>query len=170
MAECCVHYETVKETKLLKLSNKDSWSTLLGAAILRNESRLVQASQNFPEGEIPDLYYHKGCRARFTLNRDLDKLRNQTAESEISTSRSSRVPNLPSRILPKKCIFCNIVNKFVDGERQQLCSCRTFLAVETIRKCASLKGDKKILPIATDELVAKAAASLIIHAVIESTL
>ena len=28
MTECSVHYETVKEIKLLKLSNEDSWSTL----------------------------------------------------------------------------------------------------------------------------------------------
>ena len=41
MAECYVHYETVKETKLSKLSNEDSCSTLLDAAVLRNERRLV---------------------------------------------------------------------------------------------------------------------------------
>ena len=158
MAEYCVHYETVKETKLLKLSNEDSWSGLLDAAVLRNERRLIQISQNLPEGQIPDLYYHRGCRARFTLKRDLDKLGNRTAEPEISTPRPSRVPNLSSLILPKKYIFYNIVNKFVDGEGQQLYSCRTFAADETICKCASLKGDKKILAIATDELVAKEAA------------
>ena len=160
IAECCVHYETetVKETKVLKLSNEDAWSTLLDTAVLRNERRLVQISQNLPEGQIPDLYYNKGCRARFTLKRDLDKLRNETAEPEISTPPPSRVPNLSSPILPKKCIFCNIVDKFVDGERQQLYSCRTFLVDETIRKCVSLKGDKKILAIATDELVMKEAA------------
>ena len=112
-----------------------------------------------PDGQIPDLYYHKGCHARFLLKRDLDKLRNQTAEPEICTPRSSRVPNLPSPILPKKYMFCNTVNKFVDGERQQLYSCHTFLADETIHKCASLKGDKKkILAIATDKLVAKETA------------
>ena len=60
MAECCSHYETVKETKLLKLSNEDSWSTLLDAAVLRNDRTLVQIAQNLPEGQIPDLYYHKG--------------------------------------------------------------------------------------------------------------
>ena len=105
MAECCIYYETVKETKLLKLSNEDSWSTLLNAAVLRNERRLVQISQNLPEGQILDLYNHKGCRARFSLKRDLDKLRNQTAEPEISTPRPSRVPNLSSPILPKKMYF-----------------------------------------------------------------
>ena len=52
MAECCVHYETVKETKLLKLSNKNYWSTLLDAAVLRYERRLVQISQNLPERQI----------------------------------------------------------------------------------------------------------------------
>ena len=143
MAECCVHHETVKKTKLLKLSNEDSWSTLLDAAVLPNERRLFQISQNLPEKQIPDLYCHKGCRARFTLKRDLDKPRNLTAEPEISNPRPSRVPNLSSPILPKKCIFCNIVNKFVDGERQQLYSRRNFLADETIRKCASLQGDEK---------------------------
>ena len=167
MAECCSHYETVKEIKLLKLSNEDSWSTLLDAAVLRNDRTLVQIAQNLPEGQIPDLYYHKGWRPRFTLKRHLDRLRNQTAEPEISTPRPSWVPNLSSSILPKKCIFCNIINKFVDGERQQLYSCRLFLADESIRKCTSLKGDKKILTIATDELVANEDAY---HSVIKSTL
>ena len=72
MAECCVHYETVKETKLLKLSNKDSWSTLVDTAVLRNERRSIQISQKLPEGQIPDLYYHKSCGARSTLKCDLD--------------------------------------------------------------------------------------------------
>ena len=44
MAECSVYYETVKEIKLLKLSNEDSGSTLLDATVLRNERRLVQIS------------------------------------------------------------------------------------------------------------------------------
>ena len=157
-----------QKTKLLKLPNEDSWGTLLDAAALRNEGRLIQISQNLPEGQVPDLYYYKGFRARFTMKRELYKLRKQTAEPEISTPRPSRVPNLSCPILPKNLIFCNIVNKFVDGERQQLYSFRAFLADETICKCASLKGDKKILTIATDELVAKEAA--VMHAVIKSTL
>ena len=66
MAECCVHYETVKEAKLLELSNEDSWSTLLDATVLRNERILIQISQNLSDVQIPDLYYHKVCRARFT--------------------------------------------------------------------------------------------------------
>ena len=143
-----------QKTKLLKLSNEDSWGTLLDAAAL-HEGRLVQISQNLPEGQVLDLYYHKGFRARFTLKRELDKLRKQTAEPEISTPRPSRVPNLSSPILPKNLIFCNIVNKFVDGERQQLYSFRAFWADGTICKCGSLKGDKKILTIGTDELVVK---------------
>ena len=104
MAEYCIHYETLKETKLLKLLNEDYWRTLLDAAVLRHERRLVQISQNLPEGQTSDLYYLKGCCSRFTLKRYLDKLRNQTAETEISTPLPSRVPNLSSRILPKKCI------------------------------------------------------------------
>ena len=73
--------------KLLKLLNEDSLSTLLDAAVLRNERRLIQISQNLPEGQIPDLYHHKGCHARFSLKHDLDKLSNQTAEPEIYTAR-----------------------------------------------------------------------------------
>ena len=73
--------------KLLKLLNEDSLSTLLDAAVLRNERRLIQISQNLPEGQIPDLYHHKGCHARFSLKHDLDKLSNQIAEPEIYTAR-----------------------------------------------------------------------------------
>ena len=90
--------------------------------------------------------------------RNVDKLTSQTAEPEISTPHHSRVPSFSSPIFSEKCIFCSIVTKFVDGEGQQHYSCRTFLADETIRKCASFKGDKKILASATDELVTKEAA------------
>ena len=79
---------------------------------------MVQILQNLPEGQIPDLYYHKDWHARFTLKHDLDKLRNQIAESEVSTSYPSQVSNLSSPILPKKCIFYNLVDKFVDYEQQ----------------------------------------------------
>ena len=96
-----------QKTKLLRLSNEDSWGTLLDAAALRNEGRLIQISQDLPEGQIPELYYHKGFRARFTLKCELEKLRNQTAEPEISTPRPSRVPNLSSPILPKNLLqYC----------------------------------------------------------------
>ena len=44
MDECCIHYETVKETNLLKLSNKDFWSTLLDAAVLCNERTLIKVA------------------------------------------------------------------------------------------------------------------------------
>ena len=149
MDECCIHYETVKETNLLKLSNKDFWSTLLDAAVLCNESS------------------HKGCSTRVTLKCDLDKLRKQTGEPEISTPRPSQFPNLSSPILLKKCIFCNIVNKFLDGGQQQLYSCHTFLADETICKCASLKGDKKFLLLSLTNWQQE--KLLIIHDVLEST-
>ena len=49
MDECLVHYETVKEKKLLNLPNKDFWSPALDAAVLRNERRLVQISKNLTD-------------------------------------------------------------------------------------------------------------------------
>ena len=44
MDECCIHYETVNEKNLLKLSNKDFWRTLLDAAVLCNERSPIKVA------------------------------------------------------------------------------------------------------------------------------
>ena len=103
MDECCIHYESVKDAKLVNLSTIDSWKTLLLAARKRNYTPLLKIADETPSNAIPKLAYHKTCRSMFTLKRDLDKL-SQSLSSK--SKRTSRVDTSTSSVvLPKKCIF-----------------------------------------------------------------
>ena len=98
--------------------------------------------------------YHKSCRPRYTLKRDLNKLRNEVKESpESKRAKSSEaVSTSTSGVLQKICIFCKKANKFIEDLRENLSSCETFIADKTVRECAILKDDQEILSITTDEL------------------
>ena len=144
MDECCIHYESVKDAKLVNLSTIDSWKTLLLAARKRNYTPLLKIADETPSNAIPKLAYHKTCRSMFTLKRDLDKL---SQSSSSKSKRTSRVDTSTSSVvLPKKCIFCNKESKYLTGQktREKLVLCETFAADEKIRKVAFEKNDERI--------------------------
>ena len=159
MDVCCIHYDSTKGENLRSLSSSESWITLLEAAKLRNDSNIINIAADLDDGEVPKLIYRKTCRARYTLKRYLDKLRKEVKESPESkrTKRSKAVSTSTSGVFQKICIFCKKANKFIEGVRENLSSCETFIADKTVRECAILKDDQKILSITTDELVAKEA-------------
>ena len=154
MDVCCIHYDSTKDENLPSLSSIESWITLLEAAKLRNDSNIINVAADLQDGEVPELMYHKTCRARYTLKRKLDKLGKEVKESPESkrAKRSEAVSTSTSAVLQKICIFCKKANKFIEGVREKLSSCETFIA-----DCAILKDDQEILSITTDEPVAKEA-------------
>ena len=77
MESCCIYYNNVVETKLISLTSLSSWKTLLDAAYIRNNTRLVELCKELGEGEFPNVKYHKTCRSMSTLKRDLDNLQEQ---------------------------------------------------------------------------------------------
>ena len=159
--KCCIHYDTVDETKLVSLTSIESWKTLLRAATILNHTAIVELSGKLKEDEIPQLSYHKTCRPMFTLKRDLQKLdQSQPGCSATKVRRASRDGSCSnSTTLPKKCIFCDKADKYLSGKhtRDALVSCQTFIADKRIRKCAAVKNDKRIMALTADELVAKEA-------------
>lgn len=81
MDVCCIHYDSTEDDDLLSLSSIESWITLLEAAELINDSNTINVAADLEDGEVPKLMYHKTCRTRYTLTRDLDKLRKEVKEN-----------------------------------------------------------------------------------------
>ena len=66
---------------LISLKDLDSWKTLLDAAVTRNHEGILDIAKTLKEGELPQILYHKKCRAIVMLKRDLQKL----AQSDINS-------------------------------------------------------------------------------------
>ena len=96
-------------------AKKDTWETLKYATAIRNH---ILASTLINEtAEIPNnLYYHRKCYQRFTLKRDIEKLKAEQYKIDkiIGTpirdgsdeTRKSKRKAGSSTILPKECLFC----------------------------------------------------------------
>ena len=95
--------------------------------------------------------YYKTCWARYILKRDFDKLRREVKESPESkrAKRLESVLTSTSGVLQKIYILCKKANKFIEGARENLSSCKTFIADKAVKKCAILKDDQKILSTTT---------------------
>ena len=136
----------------------ESWNTLLDAATKRNHCSVLTIANHTADGEIPNLKYHKTCRSRFTLKRDLNNLQqNDDVPASQKVRRTSRDEVSHEIVLPKKCIFCDKMDKYLPGTktREKLVSCETLTADKKIRESAEEKHDERIMKIATDELIAK---------------
>lgn len=119
--QCCIHYDSVKEKKLIILMNKESWETLLSAARIRKNKEILRIANTMEEAEIPILKYHKTYRCMFVLKRSLQKIQ-QNVGPESSTAESSRMETKRKRdgfnsrgMLSKVSIFCKKESKYVSG-------------------------------------------------------
>lgn len=168
MEECVIHYNSVSETKLVKLSSEASWKTLLQAAERRNFQPILDISSTVTDGEYPPLKYHKTCRSMFTLKRDLVRCEQEVGEENqaYANQRSSlRLANQGEgyewrdcdKLLPN-CIFCNKAKRVRKTDtKEKLLSCAELRADDSIRKASLLRGDQRIAAITTDDLIAKEA-------------
>ena len=118
---------------------------------LRNDSNIINVAVDLEDGEVPKLMYHKTCWAQYILKRDFDKLRSEVKESPESkrAKRLESVLTSTSGVLQKIYILCKKANKFIEGVRENLSSCKTFTADKTVKKCAILKNGQKILSTTT---------------------
>ena len=49
------------------------------SATIRNHRTLLDLAENVKVGEIPHVMYHRKCRSRFTMKRDLETISQTTA-------------------------------------------------------------------------------------------
>ena len=81
------------------------------------------------------------------MKRDFDKLRREVKESPES-KRAKRLESVLTStpgVLQKIYILSKKANKFIEGVRENLSSCKTFIADKAVKKCAILKDNHKIL-------------------------
>ena len=120
-AEGCMIHCSKDSTKLVKLQDERSWSTLVNAAVIRCYEPILSLKEQHGES-IPDISYHRSCRSLFTMKRDLLKVQQQsttgwgqsqgitwlkihTAIFAIWSGWGKVCPD----ILPRSCIFCSKV-------------------------------------------------------------
>lgn len=163
--QCIIHQETAKEDndRLVTPQDYQSWKTLFEAAKVRNYSPILDIAKELGEKDIPRIYYHRKCRSLFTMKRDLETLKRKSMESiageageDICKSkRPSRRSSSETRVYDPICIFCN-KEKFLKGSksRERLTQAVQLRADQTLRECATRKGDDKILAVTSRDIVA----------------
>ena len=154
----CIIHCTDDGSDLVNPKDEESWKTLLRAARIRNHQEIVELLKYL--SEVALIYYHRKCRSLFTIKTLLDKLSQQSSDSQtqkeqvtrrVSIRGSSNISTTYERI----CIFCE-KPKYFKGtrNREPLVQCRDMRADSSIRKIATQKNDSKILALVSRELVA----------------
>ena len=69
---------------------EESWKTLLRAAEIRNHQEILELSKSLSEGEVPFIHYHRKCRSIFTMKKLLDKLSQQSSNSQTQQEKVAR--------------------------------------------------------------------------------
>lgn len=164
---CIIHYQDEDQASTL-VSPKDisSWETLLHAAQVRDHKCLLSLDQTTLDGVVPVIYYHRRCRSRFTMKRDLDLIRKKAGNttddhSEDDTpipkkfTRRDKGGPSTSRVYDKLCVFCN-KNKYKKKEnsRETLIQCTDLRSDTKLRDIATQKQDSIILAIVSRDIVA----------------
>ena len=70
------------DSDLVNPKDEESWKTLLRAAQIRNHQEIVQLSKSLRDGEVSLIYYHRKCQSIFTMKSVLDKLSQQSSNSQ----------------------------------------------------------------------------------------
>jgi len=154
--QCIICCQLAPLYELTKPIDKQSLNTLHEAASIHN----FQPILNLQIEEYDDkLYYHRKCRATFTLQKTLRRLarREETPSTSIESRKSNREPaQQSSHILEQICIFCNKKTKYIKGTKtkEPLSQSQTLRSDERVRQAAMAKLDDRIMAITSQELVA----------------
>ena len=75
MEECFLHYTYVgKEEKLLSFSSRSAWETILNAARIRKNEKVIALAACINETEYPQISLCKTCHSMFTLKKRFRKI------------------------------------------------------------------------------------------------
>ena len=88
---CIVHINTYDKDPgtLVAFKDYNSWLTLLDDAKVRKHKPILQIAESLHEREMPKIQYHRQCRRRFTLDKELKKLTRKSEEREDGDPSSS---------------------------------------------------------------------------------
>ena len=156
--DICIIHCTDSCEQLVTLTKLDTWLKLKEAATLRQHPLMETKADS--RSKIPEnLLYHRKCYQRFTMKREIDKLRLQHEmiqsrvdemetdfdDAEEPQRRSKRVCS-DSIILPYECIFCKR-RKTKNRQEEKMVQCIDERARDLIIECAKRKGNFYVLSI-----------------------
>ena len=95
-----MHYDSVKEKKIIRLAKKSSWETLLSAAKIRNHGEILNTSRTLQDEELASSKHHITCRSACFEAHDEDR-----SNDELHKPHRKRNIASISCILPKCCLF-----------------------------------------------------------------
>ena len=154
---CIICNKNTFHVELTRPKDNNSWQTLLDAAKIRNFYPILQYESS---SNIPNIGYHRDCRADFTHRKVLKSLVKKVTVSSDNIDeprKSSReLVDTKSRVYSETCIFCEKQTKYFKKTRTReplIKSCE-LRADERIRATALHKMDTKILALTARELVA----------------
>ncbi|KAH3715016.1 hypothetical protein DPMN_057719 [Dreissena polymorpha] len=73
-SKCIIHcVQEPSNNKLISPKDMLSWQSFLNAAKIRGHKAILDIADAIPENSFPQerVYYHRDCRSKFTLKRDL---------------------------------------------------------------------------------------------------
>jgi len=155
----CVIHCTNDDSKLVQSKDYDSWKSLVNAAIIRQHRGILEIADNLVSGTWPDnIFYHRNCRAKFTMKRLLDEISSSSVDEEVVRRSSRESSSTKSAVFKKSCIFCH-KKKYIKKSNtlEQLRCCSQLRVNSSIEEAAKVKNDTNILSIIVDDLVAKEA-------------
>ena len=147
--ECCIictQRTSEKDSHLICPQTYDSWLTLLKAAETRKYDPITDAAKELGENEFPKIYYHRKCRSIFTMKRDLETILKREANESLGDEAVCSSKRLCRRVSESR------VND--PKSREKLTKAVELRADQTLRECATQKGDRKILAITSRDIVA----------------
>ena len=159
--QCIIHYAACdkEEEHLVSPTDTSSWLALLEAAKVRNHQAVLDVAKTVDENHLPNIAYHRKCRSLFTMKRDLESIKRKregTVDEESNpTKRQCRRPSTERRVYDPVCIFGKKI-KFMKNpkSREKLIQAVQLRADTTLRNCAILKNDARILAITSRDIVA----------------
>ena len=159
--QCIIHYAVCDKEEKHLVSPKEisSWLALLEAAKVQSHQAVLDVAKTVNENQIPSIAYHRKCRSLFTMKRDLESIKRKREESvdeeSNPTKRQCRRPSSGGRVYDPHGFFCSKV-KFMKSpkSREKLIQAVQLRADATLRHCAILNNDARILAITSRDIVA----------------
>ena len=161
---CIIHFDCYDNTEepLTTPKDFDSWTTILHAAQVRNHDPILKAAEGLPDGKFPPIKYHRRCRSRFTLKRDLEVISRkndpdaEVHSDELAAKRPKRAPSTSgARVYIAECIFCGKDRRMKGtSTRERLVQVSQLKVDDKLRECAIAKQDDKMIGLTSRDIVA----------------
>ena len=157
---CLICGEHASSDELVTPKDADSWLTLYDAAKIRLFDPILTLKVDDPLTNIPNVFYHRECRSKFTHKKELLRFKKlaDDEEKKSATQRKSlrQGPSETTRVYDRLCVFCECRNKCLKGTstRESLIQAIELRADMTLRAVATEKNDTKMLATTSRDIVA----------------